>query len=54
MGLTRERRYFLVQMIGQGTQASGTGRRLRIGQGRPSLPGGTGRTGVKAWKGWLG
>ncbi len=41
-------------MIGQGTQASRTGRRARIGRIRPSLPGGPGRTGVNAWKGRLG
>ena len=53
-GLPRERRYCLVQVIGQGTQASRTGRRPGIGRVRPSLPGRPGRTGVNAWKGWLG
>ena len=50
MGLPAERGYFLVQMIGQGTQASQTGRGARIGRARPSLPGRPGRTGVNAWK----
>ena len=51
MGLPGERRYFLAQVIGQGTQASRTGRGPGIGRAHPSLPGRPGRSGVNAWEG---
>ena len=53
-GRSRERRYLLARVIGQGTQSGRAGRRSCVWRARPTLPGRPGWTCVDAWKGWSG